>query len=349
MFAATYYGPNDLRVEERPAPTAGPGEVVVKVAACGVCGTDARIVSGAHRLYPPRTVRVPGHEIVGTVVDVGSDVAAVISSGLVAVAPNFGCGVCKECISGNNNRCARFQALGISLDGGFAGYVRVPAAAVRQGNVIAVAEGTDPAIATLFEPLACVVRGQDPLHIGATDTVLIVGAGPIGILHVMLARLKGAARILIADRWAPKLAVAASLGADETIDVTKREIDTAIKDATGGRGADVVIVAAPSPDDVARSVDRAAPGGRISFFAGLPKERSVVPVDANAVHYRELTVTGTTACSTHDCHRAAEIVSSAKLDLALLVTARIALGALPAEFAAGARARIKTVVVSDTI
>jgi L-iditol 2-dehydrogenase len=343
MLAATWHGANDLRVEERPKPEAGPGEVVVEVTACGVCGTDARILAGAHRLYPPGTIRVPGHEIVGRVAAVGSDVALDVPSGLVAVAPNYGCGVCRECVTGNNNRCPNFQALGITVDGGFAGFVRVPAAAVRQGNVIALDPGVDPAVATLFEPLACVVRGQDPLRITATDTVLVIGAGPIGILHVMLARLKGASGIIIADRWAPKLAVAQRLGADETIDVTRNDLDAVLGSLTGGRGADVVIVAAPSPDDAARSVTRAAPGGRIAFFAGLPKDRATVPLDANEVHYRELALTGTTACSTGDCRRAVEIVNAGKLPLAELVTHRIVLERLPESIAARDPARVKLV------
>lgn len=345
MHAAVYLGPNDLRVEERDLPTIGSDEALLRVIACGICGTDHRIVSGGHRYFPAGVGRVPGHEIVGEIVDAGPAVASGLPEGVVFIAPNMGCGHCRECLSGNNNLCVDFQAVGITLDGGFADYVRIPAAAIAQGNVVPLPSNIDPTAATLIEPLACVLRGQDPLDIGSGDRVLIVGAGPIGILHIMLARLKGAGRIIIADHWPARLAMAERMGADVAVHAGEEDLAGTVGRETSGRGADVVIVAAPSPEAMAAAIDLAALRGRIAWFAGLPKDRAILAIDANRVHYRELRVTGTTACSTLDCRRAAEIVGSGRLDLAALITRRIVLADLPGEFTPPvSKAMIKTVL-----
>jgi L-iditol 2-dehydrogenase len=335
MRAAVYRGPGDLRVEERPVPPIGPDEALLRVRGCGICGTDHRIVAGGHRHYPAGTVRVPGHEVVGEIVDAGAAVAGTLPDGLVFVAPNMGCGRCEFCLAGHNNLCRDFQAIGITEDGGFADFMRVPSRAIGQGNVIALAGGIDPAIATLIEPLACVIRGQEPLDIGPNDTVLVVGAGPIGLLHTALAKEKGARRIVVAGRGSDRLATAIAFGADRVIDVNQLDLVADLKIETGGRGCDVVIVAASAPDAAAQALELAAMRGRISWFAGLPKDASRITVDANLAHYKELRVTGTTACSTADCGKAAEFVNSGRLDLSPLVTHRLSLEAAPGVFAAG--------------
>jgi L-iditol 2-dehydrogenase len=346
MRAAVYHGPGDLRVEERPRPTVSPNEALLKVAACGVCGTDHRIVSGSHGSFPPGTIRVPGHEIVGEIVEAGAEVRDALPKGPVFVAPNMGCGRCSLCLSGSNNRCPEFQAIGITLDGAFAEYVRIPGAAIAQGNVIALRPGLDFAEATLIEPLACVLRGQSPLDIQPAETVLVIGAGPIGVLHVMLAHLKGAGRVLIADRLANRLQFACRQGADLAIDVSAQSLKETVMAETVERGADVVIVAAPAHEVSALALELCAYGGRVSWFAGLPRDRSRIEIDANLVHYRELRITGTTACSTLDCYRAAEIMSSGRLDLAPLLTRRLALQDSVSEFGGVKnRGSIKTVLI----
>jgi L-iditol 2-dehydrogenase len=346
MRAAVYHGPGDLRVEDRPRPEIGPDEALLRVAGCGICGTDHRIVAGGHGSVPPGTLRVPGHEIVGEIVDAGTGLRETLPEGPVFVAPNMGCGRCGLCLSGNNNRCPDFQAIGITLDGAFAEYVRIPAAAIAQGNVIPLRPDIDLAEATLIEPLACVLRGQERLDIRPADRVLVIGAGPIGILHVMLARLKDAGRVIIADRHLHRLEFARRQGADVTIDVSERSLEAAVMAETASRGADVVIVAAQAPEAFATALELCADFGRVSWFAGLPKERARVAIDANLVHYRELRVTGTTGCSTLDCRRSADIVNSGRLELGPLVTRRLPLEESTSEFrVSGARDTIKTVLI----
>src|ERR1039458_5078093 len=183
MNAAVYHGPEDLRVEERPTPSARAGEMVLRVNYASICATDLRILKGVHRKFGPGTVRVPGHEVVGTIAELGSGVANGYRVGQrVFVAPNVGCGHCPECARGQNNLCASCDALRITLDGAFAEFMRVPAAFVEQGNVIPFDEALDGAAVALAEPFACVLHGQQALKIGSEDVVLILGAGPIGVI-----------------------------------------------------------------------------------------------------------------------------------------------------------------------
>lgn len=336
MLAAVYHGPEDLRVEEVPRPNIAPDEVLIKVRNANICGTDLRIFKGDHRHYPPGTVRIPGHEVVGDIVELGSQVDGYEVGQRVFVAPNMGNGRNRATISGNNNMDPDFQAIGINLDGAFAEYLRVPALAVQQGNLMRIQPEVDPAVAALIEPLACVFRGQNALNVRDGDVVLVMGAGPIGILHVKLANLRGALRVIVSEPAAGRREQALALGADRVVDPLTEDLLAVVLAESNGRGADVIIVAAPSKAAQESAIAIAAIGGRINLFGGLPKHDPVIQLNANTVHYKELIVTGTTACSTYDCLRAADIVNSGRLDLAPLITARMPLSAAPAAFAAAA-------------
>ena len=325
MLAAVYHGPNDLRLEQRPIPAIGPDEALLRVVSTGICGTDLRIAHGEHRKFPPGTIRIPGHEIVGDLAELGANVTSLHVGQRVMVAPNYGCGHCRQCINGHNNRCANYGAVGVTMDGAFAEYMRIPAPLIFQGGLIPVDAATDPAAAALIEPLACVVRGQAALDIGPNDLVLVIGAGPIGNMHVMLARLKGARRIIVSEVQAARLPHAVQMGADRGVDALNEDLAAVVRDESGGEGADVIIVAAPAHTAQQDALNLAAIGGRINFFGGLPKDRSRIDFDSNLVHYKELVITGTTACSTGDCWRAAEIVNAGRVDLSQLISGRFPL------------------------
>lgn len=214
MLAVVYHGSDDLRVEEVPIPQIGPDEILLKVSAASICGTDLRIWHGGHRKYPPGILRIPGHEVSGEVASVGDNIQDLKAGQRVFVAPNMGCGRCRQCISGNNNRCANYAALGVTLDGAFAEFMRVPAVAVLQGNVMPLADSLGAEVAALIEPFACVLRGQRALSIQPGDVVLVMGAGPIGIMHMLLARLSGANKVLVSELQEARLLQAKQLGAD---------------------------------------------------------------------------------------------------------------------------------------
>jgi L-iditol 2-dehydrogenase len=322
MEALVYRGPQALELERRPTPAPAAGEVLVRVEACGICGTDLRIAAGAHRAYPEGTVRVPGHEIAGRVEAVGNG-AAVAPGDRVFVAPNVGCGRCDQCRVGRVNLCRTPQALGITRDGALATHLLAGADVVAQGNLLPVPDDADAAAVAIVEPLACVLRGQRPCRIGEGDRALIVGAGPIGLLHLLAARARRPTEIVVSEPSAARRELAARHGASRV--VAPDELDGAF---------DVVIVAAPAAAAQAAALELAAPGGRVNFFAGLPRDASRVELDTNLIHYKELVVTGTTACTTEDCREALELVLSGAVDTGGLVTARRPLGEAADAFAA---------------
>jgi L-iditol 2-dehydrogenase len=345
MLAAVYHGPNDLRVENVPIPEIGKDEILVKVLSASICGTDLRIYHGNHRMYPPGTVRIPGHEVVGVIADIGSKVKNYSIGQRVFCAPNTGCGHCEQCIAGNNNLCANYDAIGVTSDGGFAEYVRIPANSVRQGNVIPISDCVDPAVAALVEPFACVLRGQNALHIEAGEVVLIMGAGPIGVMHIKLAKARGAGRLIVSEPVPDRADQAKRMGADRVVDPTSEDLKSILIEESKGRGADAIIVAAPIHSAQESTLELAAIGGRINFFGGLPKDQPTININSNLVHYKELVITGTTACSTADCWQAIQIVNSGIVDLSDIVSQRFPLKeALQAFTAAEDRKSLKIVL-----
>ena len=326
MFAAVYHGPEDLRVEQRSTPSAGRGELVLQVDYASICATDLRILRGAHRKFGPGTVRVPGHEVVGTIADIGSGVDHGYRLGQhVFVAPNVGCGRCRQCLRGQNNLCANYDALGITRDGAFAEFLRVPAPFIEQGNVMPFPDTLDAASVSLAEPFACVLHGQQAVSIDSEDVVLILGAGPIGVMHVLAAKAANAAKILVSDQSPPRLHMANKVGADRVVNFRDESLPDVVAKETDGRGADVIVVAAGVREAIEGAPALAAIGGRINCFAGLGSNDAVVRLDANVIHYKELVVTGTTGCSTADCRHSMDLISSGKIDLGPLISGRYSL------------------------
>jgi L-iditol 2-dehydrogenase len=334
MLAAVYHGPKDIRLEQRPVPVVGPDEALLKVFNASICGTDLRILHGSHRMYPKGTIRIPGHELVGAVAVVGENVKGIVEVGKqVFVAPNMGCGHCRQCVSGHNNRCANYSAFGVTIDGAFAAYMHIPYAAIFQGNLIPIDKSVDPAVAALIEPFACVLRGQNAVATQAGDVVLVVGAGPIGIMHMLLARFQGASSVIVSELSAERAEQAKELGATRVVNPANEDLASIVAEETNGEGADVVLIAAPAYKAQEEALELAAIGGRINYFGGLPKDRSSIHFNSNLVHYKELVVTGTTACSTWDCQRAATIIGSGQIDLSPLISARFPLREIEKAFA----------------
>jgi len=347
MKALVYHGPNDLRLEERATPEPGPGEAVLQVQACGICGTDLRIAAGSHRAYPPGTVRVPGHEIVGTIVALGKNVDLPMGESAF-VAPNIGCGQCAQCRAGRVNLCLRPQALGISRDGAFAEFVLLPADLVAQGNVLPVSRAADFGAVALVEPLACVLRGSRACNIREGQLVLIMGAGPIGLLHLQVARLARPSAVVVSEPGGERRAQALRWGADHVVDPASEDLAELIAELTGGDGADAIVVAAPSAPAQEQALTLAAPGGHINFFGGLSSGRSSITIDSNLIHYRELIVTGTTASTREDCRDALELVERGAIDTARLISERFPLTfGLDALAAAGSGKSLKVVLEQE--
>lgn len=322
MIAAVYYGVEDLRIKEVPKPIPNQGEVLVKINSSVICATDIKMFKGVHSYVDTEKKLIFGHENAGVIAEIGPGIDHHSVGERVFIAPNIGCGRCHFCINGNNNICSNLEQLGMSLDGGFAEYMLVPKLAVQQGNLLQISEGVEDSVAALTEPLACVLRGQKPLLIGPEKVVLIIGGGPIGMLHLKLARLKGAAKIIISETNEIRRKRAIEFGADIAVDPLNTDLASVVFDESKGTGANVVITTVPSARAQVDSINLAAVQGRISFFAGLPKGQSIKDFDSNLIHYKELVISGTSGNSTANCNEAISIINAKKIDLSSMITAQ---------------------------
>ncbi|MFD0534687.1 zinc-dependent dehydrogenase [Actinomadura luteofluorescens] len=327
MKVARFYAPADIRLEDAPEPEPGPGELKIRVRNCSTCGTDVKISRfGHHHIVPPR---VMGHEIAGEVVEAGAGAGDWAAGDRVQVIAAIPCGRCAECRRGRMTVCAAQESMGYHYDGGFAEYMIVPAKVLAVDGVNRIPDGVSFAEASVAEPLACVLNGQELARVGEGDDVVVFGSGPVGCLHVRVARARGAARVFLVEVNAERLQRAAALvKPDAALDAGAVDVVEEILERTGGRGADVAITAAASGAAQGLAQRLVAPGGRVSLFGGLPKDDPVVPVDANRVHYRELSLVGANGSSPAHNARALEMIGSGRVPVEDLITHRLPLDAL---------------------
>jgi L-iditol 2-dehydrogenase len=321
---ARFYAPGDIRLDEIAEPQVSVGEVKIRVRNCSTCGTDVKISRSGHpNMTPPQ---VMGHEIAGEIVDVGDGVAGWSVGDRVQVIAAIPDGTCADCLAGRPTVCAHQLSMGYQFPGGFAEFMIVPREVLRVDGLNRIPEGLGFAEASLAEPLACVLNGQELARVGAGDVVVVIGSGPIGCLHVRLARARGAAMIILVDLNTDRLKKAADLVtpdlaiASETTDPV-----AAVLEATDGRGADVVITAAASGAAQEQGLRMLAPRGRLSLFGGLPKDHPTITVDSNLVHYRELTIIGVNGSSPAHNREALALIASGAVPVADLITHRLAL------------------------
>jgi L-iditol 2-dehydrogenase len=322
--AAVFHAPGDLRVTEVPEPEPGPGELLLAMEACATCGTDAKIFRHGHpRLDPPQII---GHELAGRIVGIGDGVGGYAEGERVQVIAAVPDGTCDFCRVGAQTVCPHQTSMGYQYPGGFAERMVVPRLVLEVGGVNKIPDGLSSAEAAVTEPLACALNAQELVHVGAGDVVLVVGAGPIGCLHVRLARSRGASRVFLTDLNAERLALsAARVSPDAAIDSSTQDVVDEVLKLTDGRGADVIITAAPSGRAQEEAIEMAAPQGRVSFFGGLPKDDPFIKVDSNKVHYRELSLVGVNGSSPLHNARALELIASGGVPVADLITHRLPL------------------------
>ena len=319
MKAAYFYEPQKIGVEDVNPYDIRDDELLVKIKAASICGTDLRIYKNGHFKIPGGAKRVLGHELAGDIVKVGAYVADFKLGQRVAIPPNIGCGKCEFCRDGYNQMCAGYEAFGISLDGGFQEYMRVPSMALRAGNVFEIPDHISYQEAALIEPLSCCYNAFKEMKTTYADTVLIIGAGPIGACHVMLNRVAGAKSIIVADIRNERLDAIRKFGADITVNSAEKDLRSEIKRITNGRGADVVITAASVMELQVIGVEVLATHGRICFFGGLPKN-TLVPLDTNLAHYKGLKLMGTTGSSNSDYYKSLQLVADGRVKVKNLIS-----------------------------
>ena len=320
MKAAVLHRPNELSTEEIETPSPGPGEVLVKVGANTICGTDLRIARGEKTSYVELPV-VLGHETAGHVAEVGQGVEGFETGAPVAMAPGIPCRHCWECRHDLENMCRNLRLMGYSVDGGMADYMLVPADGVQAGCLMVAHEDVPSERLALAEPLACVMTGQRWSPVEPGDVALIMGAGPIGLLHLQVALLSGARAVIVSQRSAGRRKVAESLGATVAVDPTSEDLAAVVEEVTGGVGVDSTYVCVGVPELAQQAIELSRVGGRVCLFAGF-KGDGTAEISANEIHYKQVRLSGTSNTRRADVETALQLIATDRVETAALITHR---------------------------
>lgn len=306
MQAAVFRGGGDLRVEEVSRPEPGPDEVVIKVAACGICGTDIHIVGGDFPV--PNLPLIIGHEFAGEVSEVGSNVHHVKQGDKATADINISCGTCYFCRHNSKMFCPYLRQLGVQTAGAMAEYVLAPAA-----NVYQLPDLMSMEHAAYIEPLACVIHGQDRINIQFGETVAIIGGGSMGLAHAALSKMNGAGRVILSEPDPIRREVATRLGTDDVLDPMATNAVEEVLEVTEGRGADVVIEAVGSVRTYQDAIDMVRPNGRLLAFGAAPQdaEMALRPFDVFA---KELSILGSYAGTYETWPEAIDLISNGRFD-----------------------------------
>jgi L-iditol 2-dehydrogenase len=312
--ALRFHGPHDLRLEDVRTPEPGPGEIRIRPAAVGICGTDAHIIDGT---FPARSPVILGHEVAGLVEAVGRDVRNAREGDLVTVEPHRFCGVCRYCRLGREHLCLDKEAFGVHLDGGMAEFQVIP-----ERIAYRLPSGMDPSVGALAEPLSCCVHAMDRLAPRSGTSIAIFGAGPAGLILVALSRIAGLVPIVVVEPDAGRRSLAAAFGANATVDPSDPGWVEAAQRVVGGAGFDYLVEAVGSPRVLETAIPLAARQGTILVF-GVANPGETAAIKPQEVFAKELTLLGTVINPfTH--HRAVELLPLLGLD-------RLGIGTFPLE------------------
>lgn len=344
MTAAVLYGKEDLRLERVPIPEAGPGEIVVRVAAALTCGTDLKVYRRGYHAIMLKPPMLFGHELAGVVSEVGEGVTRFQAGDRVVALNSAPCDLCFFCLHGQQNLCEDL----LFNNGAYAEYIKIPARIVEK-NTLTIPLGVPFEHAALTEPLACVVRGLEESGARPGDTMVVIGAGPIGLMFMHVAQLAGVDVIAVVKRE-DQIAAATTFGASQVVRIGEVEDTVAATRALTpqGRGADVVIEAVATPGTWEWAVEMVRKGGVVNFFGG-PPSGTKVQLDTNRLHYGDITLKASFHHTPATCRTAFELVRSGRFQCAEYITGRVGLDAVPDVFSAmmnrsGARQDIKTAV-----
>lgn len=311
MKAVALFGVGDIRVIEKEVPKISENEVLIRVGACGICGTDIHFFKGEWKVNTPLVL---GHEFSGIVEKVGSNVKTVKVGDHVVAEPNIPCGKCKYCkMSERNFFCENLQATGVTVDGAFAEYVKVP-----EQNVYKIPEDLPLEEAALIEPLACIVRGLDNVKISVGSTVAIVGAGPIGLLMTQVVNFYGASKTFVVDIIEERLELAKKLGASYVINSKLQNPEEFVLSKTDGIGVDVAIECVGSSSAIDTAFKLTRRGGKLLIF-GVAPENDVWHVKPFELYDKEISIF-TSYRSPYTFQRAVEIASSGKIKLRPIIS-----------------------------
>ncbi len=304
MKVALFEKSHTLNVATKPIRALRDDEILLRVEACGVCGTDVHIVEGESRSTPPVVL---GHEYVGVVEDLGKNVSGIEIGQRVAIDPNIACGTCFYCRRGLVHLCSALKALGVDIDGGMAQYCIVPA---RQVYVLPDGMGSD--VSVFIEPVSCAIHGIDRANIQAGDSVAILGGGTVGLIMLQLVMSSGAARTIVVEPLEHKRAIAARVGSDFVLNPAENDPVSAVLELTSV-GADVVIECVGKPETMKLAVELVRRGGTAEFFGVCPVG-ATIPIEPNEVYIKELTIVGSYV-NPHTFARAISMLHSGRVSI----------------------------------
>jgi len=339
MRVAMYYSNRDVRLEEIPVPQIGPGEVLMRVEASGICGTD---LLEWYRLH--KAPLVLGHEVAGVIAAVGEGGEHYKVGDRICAAHHVPCNTCHYCLSGHQTVCDTLRRTNFD-PGGFAEYLRLPCINVEQG-IFPLPDEVSFEEATFVEPLACILRGQRLAHLEPGQSVLVIGSGVAGLLHIQLARASGAGYIMATDIVDYRLEAARKFGADVTVQAEEYNQDY-IRRAVEGRLADLVVICSGATSAIAQALESVERGGTVLFFA--PTEPGVsVPISVNDLFWRnEITLTSSYGGSPADYAAALELIQSGKIRVREMITHRLGLAETGLGFQLVARAQDSLKVIIE--
>lgn len=314
MKAAVLEDCEKLVVKEVPTPQPDENEVLVKVKACAICGSDIRIYKyGEPRVIMPA---ITGHEVAGIVEKAGKNVEGFKRGDRVAIGGDVPCGKCFFCKAGMANNCELHYAVGYQIAGGFAEYILLNRMCVNYGPVHKIQDHVSYEEATLAEPLSCILNAFDRVPIALADSVVVIGAGPIGCMIGQLAKIKGAKKVILIELLKDRLQMAKErVNADVFVLSSEEDPVERVKKETGGLGADVIFTACPSKVAQIDALHMAKNRAYVCYFGGLPKGKSMLELDSNILHYKELYLTGTHGSQPYGHMKALELISSGLLDV----------------------------------
>jgi threonine dehydrogenase-like Zn-dependent dehydrogenase len=315
MKAAVVHGVNDIRIEEYPTPEAGDGEIVVKSRVSGICATDIKTLLGLG--LPKDLPTILGHEVVGEIAELGKGVTGFSIGDRVGVYPIAVCGACRYCLQGRHNLCEAEFGLGHGIEGGFAEYVRLPGEIVDIGGVVKLGDDLSFEDAVFAEPLSCTLAAARACRLHKDATVLIIGAGPMGLMHLKTARYYGC-EVMITDLLDERLALAEKMGADHVINSGEQNLREEVMRITGKRGADAVIISLGIPQVIEENMQLTAKGGVCNIFGGPPP--SEITLDPRWLHYLEITLTGTFASTPADFRQCLELIRNKNIKVSDLLS-----------------------------
>ncbi|WP_316546313.1 alcohol dehydrogenase catalytic domain-containing protein [Klebsiella oxytoca] len=320
MKAIKLYGKEDIRIVEVSMPKITDNEILLKVEAAGICGTDIKNWKYGHKDSNADRPITMGHEVSGKITKVGKHVPFYKVGMRIAIAPNIGCGICDICVSGNTHMCAdSHKAFGININGAFAEYMVITEDAISQGNLIVIPDSVTPEEAAMNEPLSCAYNGVLKCDVKAGDIALVIGAGPIGLMIAMLLKMLGASKVILNDISEDRLSEAKKVVPGILTYCGDNLYDFVMKH-TKGKGVDIALTANPVAqvqNDVLKLMNYF---GRVNYFGLIPAVQQPVPVDTNLIHSKEITVLGTTKSSIAHFRKTLEFVSSGMLPIKNVVT-----------------------------